>query len=163
MVVVARPEARVTSSAVKVQVAPAGAPEQLRATASPKVPPWAVTPMVKIAGCPAVTVRDVGEEVTPRVVRSAHWENSEVLPLASVAVAVSTVPVTLEKAVDTVPDPEASVARAAVPRGVWPSPFPAGSHAALEKNSRVKEELGALFKVALKATPPFDETDVRAG
>jgi hypothetical protein len=96
-----------------------------------------VAVIVKVADCPALTVRAFGEDSTPRVVRSPQAENSEVFPSASVAVAVRTVPVMPAKDVATVPFPDASVVRLAVPRCVSPSPNPVGSQEVFEKKSKV--------------------------
>ena len=71
------------------------------------------------------------------LVGPAHWENSEVLPSRSVAVAVTlsvapmAVPVVNAKLVF----PPASVVTSLEPRNVWPSPYPVVSHEGLEKNS----------------------------
>jgi hypothetical protein len=104
-----------------------------------------------------------GDDETPSAVSSLQAENSDVFPSASVAVAVSTGPEMLAKAVVTLPDPEASVVRVVVPRGVSPSPKPVSSQAWLEKSSTVKLELGRLFRVALMAAPPLLASEVRTG
>src|SRR5438094_4260111 len=70
------------------------------------------------------------------VVAATALENSEVLPAASVAVAVTNCPaVTAGSVAITEALPAESVVTEVVPRKVWPSPNPEGSAVGLEKNS----------------------------
>jgi hypothetical protein len=79
----------------------------------------------------------------------AHEENSDVLLLGSVAVAVIELP--LMAAVGTeklkLALQDASVVTLVAPRNVLPSPFPDESQLVLEKNSTRKVVLAVLFKV----------------
>ena len=78
-----------------------------------------------------------------------HEENSEVLLLGSVAVAVMSWPTVTaaEKAAVKLTLPPSSVVTSLKPRNVSPSPFPDGSHAALAKSSTRKAVLGELSSV----------------
>src|SRR5437764_379678 len=106
---------------------------------------WTATSLVETEG--GVKVKDMGEvlELTSvmaavgrggEVVAATALENSEVLPAASVAVAVTNCPaVTAGSVAITDALPAESVVTEVVPRKVWPSPKPEASAAGLEKNS----------------------------
>src|ERR1700733_15425395 len=68
-------------------------------------------------------------------VTSRHWENSEVLELLSLAVAVTNSPTrsTLANGTLNVAPPLKSVVTLAEPRNVWPCPKPDGPQSALAK------------------------------
>jgi len=108
----------------------------------------AETAAVAVAVAVGVAV-DVGVGVGVVPTTTLHAENSEVLLLGSVAVAVTTCPdstvtgkVTLIVALQL-----ASVGMSAEPMKVCPSPLPEEWHWALSKNSTRKVVLGALFKL----------------
>ena len=78
-----------------------------------------------------------------------HCENSDVAPAADVAVLVTTVsPACRGTTVEKAAAPAALVVTSTVPRKVWPSPWPEGSHAALPKSSPLKVLL--LFGIVKK-------------
>ena len=109
---------------------------------------------VAVGVCVAVGVAvdvavTVGVGVGVACTTTLHAENSEVLLLGSVAVAVITCPdctvtgkVTLIVAVQL-----AAVGMSAEPMKVCPSPLANGSHCGLSKNSTRKVVLGALFRL----------------
>src|SRR4051794_30299209 len=94
-------------------------------------------------------------------------ENSDVLPAASVAVAVTTRPVATPtgKLTENAALPLPSVLTAVKPRKVWPSPKPDGSAASLAKNSSRKPVvLGVLLNVpATVVLPPALTAEVITG
>ena len=92
-------------------------------------------------------------------------ENSDVFPFGSVAVAVMNCPL---KGLGVVKVKFAlqfpSVVTGDEPMNVWPPPKPEGSRPSLEKNSRVKVVLGALFNVPCIVVLPAElETEVSTG
>src|SRR6185295_8314236 len=92
-------------------------------------------------------------------------ENSDVLPLGSVAVAVTDLqPTFVGTVMVKLALPLASVATAAKPIKVSPSPWPEGSQAVFEKNSRLKIVRGVLLSVpTIVVVAPEDETLVSTG
>ena len=91
----------------------------------------------------------VGVGVGVACTTTLHAENSEVLLLGSVAVAVITWPpcTTTGKVTLMVALQVASVGMSLEPMKVCPSPLPSESHCGLSKNSTRKMVLGALFNV----------------
>src|SRR5713226_9250694 len=108
-----------------------------------------------------------------QVIVSAHcaptWtqlENSEVLPMASVAVAVTSWPLVtgLLRAVLNEALPLKSVVVLTKPRNVCPSVIPPAGSTLLLKNSMRNVEFGALLSVpATFVMPPFGITEVSTG
>ena len=85
-------------------------------------------------------------------------ENSEVLSLGLVAVAVMTCPAGTADPKETLKltSPLTSVVTIVEPRKLWPSPLPEGSQSTLEKNSMVKVVLARLSRsppIVVKAAP----------
>ena len=99
----------------------------------------------------------VGVGVGGSVIRT-QVENSEVLPLASVMVAVIGSPKTavVGPVNENVPSPLTSVASILAPNNVLPSPNPVGSQLSLWKNWSVNVELGVLSMVpTMVILPPL--------
>lgn len=95
-----------------------------------------------------------------------QFENSEVLPLGSVAMAVTdwpderpASPIAVKL---TLPEP--SVLTGHCPRYVCPSPCVEASHTSLPKKRRVKAVLGVLLRVPLMVVlPPMEPAVVSTG
>src|ERR1043166_4405113 len=109
----------------------------------------------KLPGPPSLvftTVKVTGERELPA---AKHGENSDVLPRASVAVAVMFRPNTVTGNVtEKLALPPASVVTVIEPRYKRPSPLPEASHWPLEKKSRSNAAFARLFNVpAMKVFP----------
>ena len=117
-----------------------------------------IWPCVKLPACVLVSVRSAGA--------TRHAENSDVLLLGSVAVDVITdwPPGAAKTSGPKLALQVLPVVTLVAPRKVCPSPFPEGSHTALEKNSTRKVVLAVLFKVPeIVALPPPIDAEVMTG
>ena len=113
-----------------------GGPASVGVTVGVTVGPGGVSVGVRVA---------VG--VTPPAT-GKHGENSDVLLVGLVAVVKIIWPGATGNTIGpSVPLHVASVVTFVNPRNVWPSPFPEGSHAALENNSTRNVVLAVLSKV----------------
>jgi hypothetical protein len=104
----------------------------------------------------------VGDGVTT----TTAWqsENSDVLPLGSVAVAVTTPVAPVGRVALRTALPEPSVVAVVAPRNVWPSPKKVASQAALAKNSIRKIVLAVLLSEPVTVVlAPSEIAEVRTG
>jgi hypothetical protein len=93
-----------------------------------------------------------------------QFENSEVVPFGSVAVAATRWPVASGTALLNTAFPRVSVVIVVKSRKRSPSPYPEESHAVLENSSTLNVVLGVpLSAPATVALPPDPDTDVSVG
>jgi hypothetical protein len=114
----------------------------------------AVLVAVEVAVAVAVDVEVAVGEGAPT---GAQFENSEVFPSGSVAVAVRNCPTLTggRSLKEKLASPLPSVVTFLVPRNIWPSPYPYPSHALLAKNWTRKVVFGVEFRVPCTAVKPL--------